>query len=310
MGKSSICPGFRFHPTDVELVMYYLKKKLLGKKLLPEVIAEVNIYDFSPWDLPAKSNLRNGDLEWFFFCSKSKKYLSGFRMNRATEAGYWKATGKDREVKYKGKTVAKIKTLVFHLDHPPKGKRTDWVMHEYRMEDRDLANVGVVQEAYVLCKLFEKSGAGPKNGAQYGAPFEEEDWDSDEVGCSESSAMVDLSGVKETVNLNSSSSAVTNMTLNEPGPSTITSSENERNVDVPPNDIAMITHEDIASILDNNNTQEVEDHKGKKIMTKEDDGVFKDLAPLSNLDDLDVDYMLDMLLADDIDVDLGKFFTG
>nr|GEX78481.1 hypothetical protein [Tanacetum cinerariifolium] len=31
-------------------------------------------------------------------------------MNHATEAGYWKATGKDREVKYKDKIVATIKT--------------------------------------------------------------------------------------------------------------------------------------------------------------------------------------------------------
>ncbi|CAH1448754.1 unnamed protein product [Lactuca virosa] len=62
----ALCPGFRFKPTDVELVMYYLKKKLLGKKLHPEVIAEINIYDFFPWDLPAKSIL-SGDLEWYFF---------------------------------------------------------------------------------------------------------------------------------------------------------------------------------------------------------------------------------------------------
>ena len=74
-------------------------------------------------------------------------------MNRATEAGFWKATGKDREVKYKGKIVGKIKTLVFHLGHPPKGERTNWVMHEYRMEDKDLANIGVVQVLYGLICL-------------------------------------------------------------------------------------------------------------------------------------------------------------
>lgn len=223
--KSSLCPGFRFHPTDIELVMYYLKRKLLGKRIVPEVIADVNIYDFSPWDLSDKSNLRNGDLEWFFFCPKSRKYSSGSRMNRATEAGYWKATGKDREIKYKEKTVALIKTLVFHLGHPPKGERTDWVMHEYRMEDKDLADAGVVQEAYVLCRLFEKSGAGPKNGAQYGAPFEEEDWDDDDDE-------VNLSGATiETMFLKGSSSTLTNMTLADPGPSTATSIENKRNLD-------------------------------------------------------------------------------
>lgn len=52
MGKSSLAPGFRFKPTDVELVQYYLKRKLLGKRLGFKVIAEVDIYKFDPWDLP------------------------------------------------------------------------------------------------------------------------------------------------------------------------------------------------------------------------------------------------------------------
>lgn len=29
----------------------------------------------------------------------------------------------------------------------------------------------------MLCRIFEKSGAGPKNGEQYGAPFVEEEWE-------------------------------------------------------------------------------------------------------------------------------------
>lgn len=45
-------PGIRFHPTDVELVLYYLKKKVMGKRLRFEAIPEVDIYKFPPWDLP------------------------------------------------------------------------------------------------------------------------------------------------------------------------------------------------------------------------------------------------------------------
>lgn len=52
MAISSLIPGFRFHPTDAELAMYYLKRKILGKKIVVNAVAEVNIYDFSPWDLP------------------------------------------------------------------------------------------------------------------------------------------------------------------------------------------------------------------------------------------------------------------
>ena len=96
-------------------------------------------------DSADKSLLRNGDLEWFFFCPKARKYSSGSRANRATEIGFWKATGKERQVKYKERTVAMIRTLVFHLGTAPNGKRTDWVMHEYCMKDELLANEGIAQ---------------------------------------------------------------------------------------------------------------------------------------------------------------------
>lgn len=95
--------------------------------------------------LSDKSHLRSKDLEWFFFCPKETKYANGARMNRATDCGYWKSTGKDRQVSYDGRIVGMVKTLVFHTGHPPKGDRTDWVMHEYRMLDEKLTDGGVVQ---------------------------------------------------------------------------------------------------------------------------------------------------------------------
>ncbi|XP_050206719.1 NAC domain-containing protein 82-like [Mercurialis annua] len=175
-----LSPGFRFHPTDVELVKYYLKRKVLGKKFHVKAIAEVDIYRFDPWDLPSKSLLRSGDLKWYFFCPREKKYINGSRAKRATEFGYWKTTGKDRAVKYNDQVVGSIKTLVFHQGKAPKGDRTDWVMYEYKLDEKELAERGVAQDSYVLCSIFKKDGPGPKNGAQYGAPFREEDWDEDD----------------------------------------------------------------------------------------------------------------------------------
>ncbi|XVF16962.1 hypothetical protein REPUB_Repub10bG0076100 [Reevesia pubescens] len=180
MGKNSMLPGFRFHPTDLELLKYYLKRKILGKNLSFKAIAEVDIYKHAPWDLRDMSCLKTGDLKWFFFCPIEKKYARGARLNRATIYGYWKTTGKDRPVKYNEEVVGMIKTLVFHRGKAPHGDRTDWVMHEYRLEEKDLADRGVVQDSYVLCVVFKKDGMGPRNGAQYGAPFKEEDWSDDE----------------------------------------------------------------------------------------------------------------------------------
>uniref|UniRef100_A0A1J3FW37 NAC domain-containing protein 78 n=1 Tax=Noccaea caerulescens TaxID=107243 RepID=A0A1J3FW37_NOCCA len=176
MGKTQLAPGFRFHPTDVELVRYYLKRKVLGKKLLVDAIAEVDIYKFEPSDLPDMSFIRSGDLKWHFFCPREKKYSTGVRANRATECGYWKTTGKERPVLCNAEVVGKIKTLVYHFGKSPRGERTDWVMHEYRLDDKDLTQKNVPQDTYVVCVLFKKDGPGPRNGAQYGAPFKEEDW--------------------------------------------------------------------------------------------------------------------------------------
>nr|QSD99905.1 NAC family transcription factor [Melilotus albus] len=169
-------PGFRFHPTDEEIVCFYLKRKLNGK--LPpcfDHLAVIDIYKFEPWDLPNMSKLKTKDLEWYFFSGLDKKYGTGCRTNRATDRGYWKTTGKDRAIKNGEETVGMKKTLVYHLGRAPHGNRSNWVMHEYRMIDEELAKAGV-QDAYVLCRIFEKSGSGPKNGEKYGAPFVEAEW--------------------------------------------------------------------------------------------------------------------------------------
>ncbi|KAK4279602.1 hypothetical protein QN277_011354 [Acacia crassicarpa] len=178
---TSLAPGFRFHPTDEELVSYYLKRKVRGKTFLCDAIAVIDIYKSEPWDLPCQSKLKSRDLEWYFFSGLDKKYGNGSKTNRATEKGYWKTTGKDRPVRHKSRIVGMKKTLVYHDGRAPRGARTNWVMHEYRMTDDELVKAGIAQDAFVLCRVFQKSGTGPKNGEQYGAPFIEEEWEEDEV---------------------------------------------------------------------------------------------------------------------------------
>ncbi|KAF5733713.1 NAC transcription factor NAM-A1 [Tripterygium wilfordii] len=175
--STALAPGFRFHPTDEELVSYYLKRKVTKKPVRFNAIAEVDIYKNEPWDLAGKSRFKTRDQEWYFFSALDKKYGNGARMNRATGKGYWKATGKDREVRHDSQVIAMKKTLVFHAGRAPDGKRTNWVMHEYRLIDEELEKIGASQmEGYVLCRVFHKSNIGPPNGNRY-APFVEEEWD-------------------------------------------------------------------------------------------------------------------------------------
>ncbi|KAE8713882.1 NAC domain-containing protein 45 [Hibiscus syriacus] len=176
---SSLAPGFRFHPTDEELVRYYLKRKILKKPSF-DLISVIDIYRSEPWDLPDKSKLKSRDLEWYFFSALDKKHGNGSKTNRATERGYWKTTGKDRAIRFRESVVGMKKTLVYHKGRAPRGERTNWVMHEYRLTDEALEK-DIQQDAFVLCRVFQKSGSGPKNGEQYGAPFIEEEWEDDEA---------------------------------------------------------------------------------------------------------------------------------
>lgn len=74
-----------------------------------------------------------GENEWYFFTPRDRKYPNGVRPNRAAVSGYWKATGTDKSIYSGTKYVGVKKALVFYKGRPPKGIKTDWIMHEYRL---------------------------------------------------------------------------------------------------------------------------------------------------------------------------------
>ncbi|XP_072964596.1 NAC domain-containing protein 45-like [Typha angustifolia] len=156
MAPVDLPPGFRFHPTDEELVNYYLKRKIHGLKIELDIIPEVDLYKCEPWELADKSFLPSRDPEWYFFGPRDRKYPNGFRTNRATRAGYWKSTGKDRRVCYQNRSIGMKKTLVYYRGRAPQGIRTNWVMHEYRLDDKDCEDTVGIQDSYALCRVFKK----------------------------------------------------------------------------------------------------------------------------------------------------------
>ncbi|KAJ4707460.1 NAC domain protein [Melia azedarach] len=126
-------PGFRFHPTDEELVGFYLKRKIHQKSLPIELIKQVDIYKYDPWDLPKLAT--TGEKEWYFYCPRDRKYRNSARPNRVTGAGFWKATGTDRPIYSSDgtKCIGLKKSLVFYRGRAAKGIKTDWMMHEFRL---------------------------------------------------------------------------------------------------------------------------------------------------------------------------------
>ncbi|XP_057473084.1 protein SOMBRERO-like [Actinidia eriantha] len=166
-GNGQLCvpPGFRFHPTDEELLYYYLRKKVSCEAIDLDVIREVDLNKLEPWDLKDKCSIGSGpENEWYFFSHKDKKYPTGTRTNRATTAGFWKATGRDKPIHLSSNStsgnsrrIGMRKTLVFYTGRAPHGQKTDWIMHEYRLDDDDdNAQLQVQEDGWVICRVFKK----------------------------------------------------------------------------------------------------------------------------------------------------------
>ncbi|XP_044983747.1 NAC domain containing protein 52-like [Hordeum vulgare subsp. vulgare] len=139
-------PGFRFHPTDQELVGCLLRRKVLGHQGLHidididiDFVPVVNVYKFEPQDLP----------------------------------------GKDRPVRYNGTVIGMKKTLVYHIGRAPRGTRTDWVMHEYRLHDDHDHHI---QDTYALCRVFNKNIITPPPDLLGGVDMEKQGIQSVAVG--------------------------------------------------------------------------------------------------------------------------------
>ncbi|XP_023512193.1 NAC domain-containing protein 22-like [Cucurbita pepo subsp. pepo] len=149
-------PGFRFHPTEEELLEFYLKHIVFGKARHSfDVIGFLNIYQHDPWDLPDLA--KNGEREWYFFVPRDRKHggCGGGRPNRTTGIGYWKATGSDKRILSLSdpkRLIGLRKTLVFYKGRAPRGSKTDWVMNEYRLPDNSSLPKDVV-----LCKIYRKA---------------------------------------------------------------------------------------------------------------------------------------------------------
>ncbi|XP_054813595.1 protein SOMBRERO-like isoform X2 [Prosopis cineraria] len=155
-GQVRVPPGFRFHPTDEELLYYYLRKKVSYEAIDLDVIREVDLNKLEPWDLKEKCRIGSGPQnEWYFFSHKDKKYPTGTRTNRATTAGFWKATGRDKAIYVtNSKRIGLRKTLVFYTGRAPHGQKTDWIMHEYRLDEE--YDLHVQEDGWVVCRVFKK----------------------------------------------------------------------------------------------------------------------------------------------------------
>ncbi|KAL8196313.1 hypothetical protein R6Q57_025313 [Mikania cordata] len=166
-GQSKVPPGFRFHPTEEELLHYYLRKKVASERIDLDVIRDIDLNKLEPWDIKEKCTIGSTPQnDWYFFSHKDKKYPTGTRTNRATAAGFWKATGRDKVIYSSLSRIGMRKTLVFYKGRAPHGQKSDWIMHEYRLDDNTINSQDSVsgsnscdltqEDGWVVYRVFKK----------------------------------------------------------------------------------------------------------------------------------------------------------
>ncbi|TVU25312.1 hypothetical protein EJB05_27804, partial [Eragrostis curvula] len=185
--------GFKFVPTDEEIVVDYLRCRAVNQPLPSAFIIDKEILDQNPWDLvPGSSS------EKYFFYHRVKRWATGARWKRAAKDGFWKASGKEVPIFCRVSDlqvpllVGIRRTLVFYRGKPLAGKRTDWVMQEYRLAGAGLTPYRVTKkhddtvdalsgtaasiknstiwlkpdESWVVCHMYEKIGRTPHDVEQ------------------------------------------------------------------------------------------------------------------------------------------------
>ncbi|KAL3681492.1 hypothetical protein R1sor_024448 [Riccia sorocarpa] len=176
--KSKLPWGWHFRPTAAELITNLDNKvkrqRQERNRLEPEdihdvfesdVLREIDLSQVEPWEIkgiPETCSIRAthaDDLNQYFYTQKEQKYRHGKRSNRATRRGFWKATGRDKPIygkmshRDKGKRIIGYrKALVFYEGRAPNGNKTDWILHEYRLE----ADPDSTEEQWVACHMFIK----------------------------------------------------------------------------------------------------------------------------------------------------------
>ncbi|XP_066331019.1 NAC domain-containing protein 18-like [Miscanthus floridulus] len=168
-------PGFRFRPTDEELVVQYLRRKAFGVPLPAAVISVVrDLYSLDPWDVVVPGPDASSEGEKYFFAVRpAGAGKSGGA--RATASGRWKPAGKEKPVVLPhpcggGNLLVGVKRAMTFVPRRKKkaspsasaALATGWVMHEYRLAAPLHKNgCSLAQGEWVVCRVFQKGSSRP-----------------------------------------------------------------------------------------------------------------------------------------------------
>uniref|UniRef100_A0ACD5WNN9 Uncharacterized protein n=1 Tax=Avena sativa TaxID=4498 RepID=A0ACD5WNN9_AVESA len=161
-GHGGLPIGFRFRPTDEELVLHYLRRKAFSCPLPADIIPVADLARLHPSDLPGEAD---GE-RYFFHLPATRCWRNGGGGGRAGGAGgVWKVSGKEKLVLAPrcGRPVGAKRTLVFCGRES--GARTGWAMHEYRLLPAALGPCGTAEpKHWVVCRVFKKAMPAARRG--------------------------------------------------------------------------------------------------------------------------------------------------
>ncbi|XVE84206.1 hypothetical protein DITRI_Ditri16bG0151700 [Diplodiscus trichospermus] len=125
--------GFRFHPTDEELVVHYLKRKALCLPLPASVIPEFDVFQTDPWSLPG--------------------------------SGYWKPIGKEKPILASGsnQVVGMRKALIFCQRKRSDETKTRWLLHQYRLAEAQMSTRELHGD-WVVFRVFQRNRQAKRHG--------------------------------------------------------------------------------------------------------------------------------------------------
>uniref|UniRef100_A0A8I7BCD7 NAC domain-containing protein n=1 Tax=Hordeum vulgare subsp. vulgare TaxID=112509 RepID=A0A8I7BCD7_HORVV len=166
-------PGFRFKPSDEELIRYYLLPKLQGREYVPNrAIIEHNVYQCHPDQLTGQYMDRGEGKSFYFLSPRVRRYDNGDRPRRDTDdgRGRWKvSTGKTEkeEKKLAGDGTTYCFSVLNYFESPRGGgRKSEWLMRELTVPGyeiklpKDGGPGGKTLDRYVMCKIYIKDDKG------------------------------------------------------------------------------------------------------------------------------------------------------
>ncbi|KAL1566171.1 NAC domain-containing protein 72-like [Salvia divinorum] len=93
-----------FNPTDEEIILEYLTKKIDNEAFHTDMIDTVDFFAFTP-DYFSETYRASGDGVWYYFTRRRRKHRHGHVVDRTAGGGYWNAYGPNKHIMHNGREI-------------------------------------------------------------------------------------------------------------------------------------------------------------------------------------------------------------